>query len=840
MVGVNGRGVVGVPRVPQGMLPRRALHDRLGRAPLTVVRAPGGSGKTVLLAQWAAEQGSRGAWVTVEQDIGSRAAFWNAVLDGRSSVEDVADREVLRRDLLRAFRTLGDFVLVVDDAHELQDPLVVEDLLAVLRACPAVVAVVGTRARSELEAPRQSLTLDVAVLEPEQLALTLDEVEALAGPGRASSVELLEASGGNPLLLRALLADSGAGERPRASAQATLEDHLHHLFASRGAELAAFAAVTAIPDDLDTGLAAHLSGVDVERVAELLALLETEGLVMRRDAAGVARFRYHPLVREVLRERLRRDHVEEHRHASLVASASAEGRGHYLPALRHAVDAEDYTRASDVCLHGGFALLRSRGAAAILQRVPFRFVARLPFLAIVLGLAANARGERLRALELLTLALGASRATRGRQRVDERVGLALVESVVLRITGRADDSAAAARRMFALLDDAAPADLEEIAAQENAYRYQGALSLFRAGHLAEARLAAERVGVSAPALAEGGADVLGAASVVAVIDAARGEARSAAATLAAIDGGDFPVEQRDGYVGSLGHVARAVLALESGDAAAAEGALDVLRDRTNLEHGMLVVAVRAVLELWRGAPEVGLRTLETRESADRPRARLSAQDRRVVAGVRVLLHAALGQLGPAHVALRELDRSDPTSAVLHATLLLLEQRPDLAVERLAGRTAEAGPRVQAASELLLTSAALQTGETDLADAALRRFLATATVHGVVSPMLLVPAEHRGALRELAERIGADPELVERMRAVPAPLRPAPARATLTRREVEVLAQLRETGSIAEIAATLSVSANTVKSQVRTLYRKLEVSTRDDALRAAYRQGLLGD
>ena len=838
------RGIVGVPRVPDGMLTRAALLARLGGAPLTVLRAPGGSGKTVLLAQWAAAQELPGAWVTVESDTGSRAAFWNAVLDVASSaglevpstLEDGADREALRRDLVTAFRRLAAFVLVIDDAHELSDPLVLGDLLALLHACPGVTALVATRTRDELEAPRHALTLDIAVVEPEELALSLDEVALLAGVD-ATAANLLEASGGNPLLLRAIVAGGGRSQ-VRASPEATLRDYLGHLLTELGADAARFASVTAVPDDVDVGAAARLSGLPEDRVGLLLARLEAEGLMMRRDAADLPRYRYHPLVRDALRGELRRASLAEYRRASLVASAEAESRRQYLPALRHAVDAEDYARASDVCLHGGFALLRAKGAAAIIQRVPFRHVARLPFLAVVLGLAANARGERLKALELLTLALGASRALRGRQRVAERVGLALVETSVLRITGRADDAVASARRLATLLDEAAPEDLEEISEQEGSYRLQGALSLFRAGQLAEARRAAERVGMSAHALGLGAPHSLGAASLVAVIDAARGDGTAAAATLGAVDASDYPAEQRDGYVGALAHVARGILAFEAGSLDDAERAVDVLREMVNLEHRMLVVVLRSVVELWRGTPEVGLRLLEAREEHDRPRARLSPQDTRLVAAARVLLNAAVGRLGPAHAALRELNRSDPAAHVLHAAILLLEQRPDLAIERLTGVPSDAGPRLHAATDLLMASASLQAGEEDLADAALRRFLATSALHGVVSPAILVPDDQRSALWELAARGGAAPEIVERLRATPAPLHSAPARASLTRREIEVLRRLVETTSFAEVAATLSVSANTVKSQVRTLYRKLGVTSREEALRIAYRQGHL--
>ena len=61
---------------------------------------------------------------------------------------------------------------------------------------------------------------------------------------------------------------------------------------------------------------------------------------------------------------------------------------------------------------------------------------------------------------------------------------------------------------------------------------------------------------------------------------------------------------------------------------------------------------------------------------------------------------------------------------------------------------------------------------------------------------------------------------------------------LTERERVVLQALVEGGSHTEIAQRLFVSPNTVKSQLRSLYRKLDVTRREEVLSAAYAQGLL--
>jgi LuxR family transcriptional regulator of spore coat protein len=62
-------------------------------------------------------------------------------------------------------------------------------------------------------------------------------------------------------------------------------------------------------------------------------------------------------------------------------------------------------------------------------------------------------------------------------------------------------------------------------------------------------------------------------------------------------------------------------------------------------------------------------------------------------------------------------------------------------------------------------------------------------------------------------------------------------APLTRRERVVLSNLSEDTTLEQIATRLFVTRNTVKSQVRSLYRKLGVSTRADAVAVARAVGL---
>ena len=69
--------------------------------------------------------------------------------------------------------------------------------------------------------------------------------------------------------------------------------------------------------------------------------------------------------------------------------------------------------------------------------------------------------------------------------------------------------------------------------------------------------------------------------------------------------------------------------------------------------------------------------------------------------------------------------------------------------------------------------------------------------------------------------------------------PLPA-ATLTPRELDVLRELANGQTLAEVGKVLSLSVNTVKTHVKNVYARLDVSTRIGAVDTARRMGLLDD
>ncbi|MFS0853396.1 LuxR C-terminal-related transcriptional regulator [Microbacterium sp. 179-I 3D4 NHS] len=120
------------------------------------------------------------------------------------------------------------------------------------------------------------------------------------------------------------------------------------------------------------------------------------------------------------------------------------------------------------------------------------------------------------------------------------------------------------------------------------------------------------------------------------------------------------------------------------------------------------------------------------------------------------------------------------------------------------------------------------GTADAGVAARTDLVAAVRDRGLLLAALAVPEESRGGLDDLLpEAHGARDTL-----------RADPDRIRITPQQQLVLDGLAQDLSIREIAAAQHLSINTVKSHARALYRRLEVTTRDEVVARAYELGLL--
>jgi hypothetical protein len=148
-----GRTQITPPSIPPGLVARPALLEALDRGDdraLTLVCAPPGYGKSLLLAHWVRERADTPtAWVNLEPDDNDPRRLWGAVLTALRACPGVpADSRLHRLVVSRAsveLEFLADLVealdalpvrirLVLDDAHSLVSPESLRGLQLVMRS----------------------------------------------------------------------------------------------------------------------------------------------------------------------------------------------------------------------------------------------------------------------------------------------------------------------------------------------------------------------------------------------------------------------------------------------------------------------------------------------------------------------------------------------------------------------------------------------------------------------------------------------------------------------------------------------------------------------------------
>ena len=140
------------------------------------------------------------------------------------------------------------------------------------------------------------------------------------------------------------------------------------------------------------------------------------------------------------------------------------------------------------------------------------------------------------------------------------------------------------------------------------------------------------------------------------------------------------------------------------------------------------------------------------------------------------------------------------------------------------------------AQLTEAEAALQAGDQRSGRAVLEAALAEAETLGVARPFALAGPCTQVVLSGPARLNGNGP-FAAQVAAARAAVRPEVA-VPLSEREMAVLALLPSLLSAREIAAEFTVSVNTVKSHIRSIYAKLGVSTRREAVLRAQDRGLV--
>jgi LuxR family maltose regulon positive regulatory protein len=296
---------------------------------------------------------------------------------------------------------------------------------------------------------------------------------------------------------------------------------------------------------------------------------------------------------------------------------------------------------------------------------------------------------------------------------------------------------------------------------------------------------------------------------------------------------DLPQEAINNYPGSLYELAQMTEALLAADFGQPSVRLKLYRGASRfdrLEFRPVIVAAAAVDEVLGGRPgEAVAEALDLRRT-DGDEVRLLPLDALALHVVDLLHRLEQRRFGDAERMVATLPSAAWRDLCAAYMALITADAPRAAELLSASRVGSSRhPVYRCALELLVSWHGVLIGESGQTTSALRRFVSASRLSRMRGVLALVPSEVRAAMRSSC----TDPRVLdlfdEVAAGVAAPFCSGPQAPSLTARERAVLRELRYGGSYAQVADRLGVSRNTVKTQLRTAYRKLGADDRNEAL-----------
>jgi len=856
------------PQLPTEFVVREALRadlDAGGRADVALVCAPAGYGKTVLLADWArASTDADTAWVSLDRDDNDPKRLWASVVAALAACPSVPPASRLHAPWVwrpdaqpEFFAELADAVhrlpqpirLILDDVHELVDQVALHGLQILMRNRPAgFPLVLSTRFDPPLSLPRLRLTGRMWELRADRMRFSPAEAATLLARSglrlTAAQVEALhERTGGWAAGLRlAALAMTETTDREAFIAQfsgneCTVADYLVGEILSRLPEdLQEFLRVISISDPVPSMLAVELSGR--EEAGSLLDELEHQTSLVsatgrRRDA-----YRIQELLRTYLIADLQRQGPTRVAELHATAARWSAGQDRPIDALDHAAQSRSPALLSELLRHFAVPMILTGDHGPLrraLGSLGAEATASEPWLALTSALTQLEAGD-------VVAARADLRHARQYWPSDDTVDLVALQAAAEQLAAPTDNGSSTRVAM----------DTDELPAEpplEALTRLSRGTALLARDDRAGARV---ELGAALELGRRHGFDYLSMQCLVllGVIACTSGDVRTMLATCNEA----LAATSRHGWEGSTWSAAATTMiahaALLRDEASDAER---LTSEGLALRPGLLTPPLRFALQAVHGAAAFdrgrrasGLAELQQARSdvGDLP---IGAEQAASAAVLEFRAALLLGHSAAARTVYRWLaERTDGNAELLMmrgwAEAADGHQEQARAVVRpvLEGSTPALLPHTLVDAWLLETTLAVAGGERPAARRALQSALTVAEPLDALRPFTQAGPGVRELLVRHHGSFGSSEAFAQRVLAAGAGTRAGGdnRQAMLSERELTVLGLLPSLLSLDEIADDLTVSVNTVKSHVRSIYTKLGVSSRRMAVLSAHDSGLL--
>ncbi|MBO2447417.1 AAA family ATPase [Actinomadura barringtoniae] len=880
-----------IPTRPEWIIERPRLAARLDkgvRGPLTVVTGPPGAGKTALVATWAHAREHAGApppapaWVTC--DVGMEPGpFWSRVVRALTRAGVLGDDfvavehrpngadDLFLADVAAALTGRPDrTVLVLDDFQAPLSPVVIHGLASLVElARPSLRLVLVGRHDPPLALHRYRLAQELTEIRRDALAFGHRETQALlAQHDVALSPASLEAlhrrTEGWAAGLRMAAMSMEQHPDPEAFVahfagddQAVVGYLVEQILDAQSTEERHVLLRTSLPDRITADLAAELAGAEAGRLFPVL---------VRQNAfvqpLGGGWYRYQQMFAEALRLVLRHEMPGE---VSALHSRAARwfgDAGLLTEAVRHAVRAGDWPYACRLAVDRlavgeVLGISGDHALANAFRGLPVAMVTAGDDPAPALMSAAEALGRGddracARALGRAEALLGAHTGVDG-----PRQAAARLTATIIHIVRSAPGDEASLRVMLADADvalagfpDELTALRPELHALVNGTR--GRMD-FRAGRLSEAAVS---FGAAVQAWTDSGADYerrtdLGYLGLVEALSGRFRRAADLAVKAARMPDAAGPTA---GRLAAPAHLARAWACLEAYDLAATRKELDradlAIREWCEGAGRLSESCLTGLHGLVSGRAELASgradRAIERLRAAQRVAPPEWLSRRITVAEAEALVTRGEGQEA-CDVLERAGGESTAEGRLVLARAQLSEGAPATSAGTLRPLLAESTavpPNTRVEAWLLEACLAYASGDCSRGRRSLDRALRLAEREWVLLPFAIAAGWLRPVLRRDGELRRVHRRLLTPvgLGGEPAVTMPGDDEADivghLSARELEVLGHLAGMLTTEEIAQEMYVSINTVKTHLKSIYRKLAVTRRGDAVRRARQLSLL--
>jgi LuxR family maltose regulon positive regulatory protein len=849
-----------------------AALDRATALKVAIVSAPAGSGKTSLLRTWARRVGqSRGiADAQVPRDRPDAQLFWLELINGIRRASTTAPTEpavatpafneaaIVDRVLGELAEYPGSLTLVIDDLHELDSSETLAQLTRLLICLPPHVnAVLATRHDVRLRLQRLRLAGELAELRAADLRFSERETRELLD---ASGIRLSDAGAA---LLHMRTEGWAAGLRLAAISLAGHPDPERFVAEFSGsdrtvaeyliAEMLERQALDVQELLLRTSLLDRVNGELADLLGEssgseriLLELEDANAFVSSLDPERTW-FRYHHLFGDLLRLQLRRWHPEELPRLHRKAASWFGEHGQYLDAIRHMQAAGDWPDAARLLADRSLSLTldgQERSIEALLDAFPSGACADDPELALVRAGSAMSRGRLDEAGSHLAVAESHVKTTETERQRRLKVAIALLRVSVARRKGHlagvteqlaflASPLAGKSEQDVALSSELRAVILMNLGAVEG---WNGLREAER--HLLQGASVARQIG--RPFVEVSCLTFLGYASTTRSFTTVRQRCHEAVA-----------LAERYGW-GAESLIAPALVTLAytmiwMGEFDEGERwlhrATETLESDAAPAIGLSVHLVTGMLHAARG---VNHEALEQFTAAERLQSEFTGPHRvsSQVTGWLAATQARIGMVEAARASLEAVaDERAGWGEICNAwaVIQLAEGRPDAALGELNAVLMRTAPVIHdftvVEAHLLAGRANLGLGDLRAAKAATESALALAEADRLVLPFTMTSSGDllQAIPRHETNHAALSIDILDVLQGASLPTKdvaPSPPTEALSPSELRVLRYLPTNLSRPQIARDLSVSVNTVNTQVRSIYSKLQASDRSAAVRRA--------